>query len=321
MIIKKPSTLIIDFDSDVDAHAIPFLANLIGQELMLYGRNVTILSKENKNETSKIEGIIYVRGEYTNYSIINELLDKNDEVINLSYCAERIEACTISTNELINNITKYTRLFHEISVRKIKLILISSGGMVYGVPNLIPIPETHNTKPTTEYGISKLMLEQFAYLYFYKMGMQYMCVRPSNVYGPGQRPFCGQGFIPTAIASALEGKPVKIYGKNGTIRDYIYINDYAKGIAKILIYGKIGETYNLGSGVGKSTLEVCQEIQYLAKSIDKDLKIEILQQQDADIKINILDTVKLFNLTKFIPNTEFRDGMLTTFHWLRQYLS
>ena len=100
-----------------------------------------------------------------------------------------------------------------------KLVLVSSGGTVYGNPSTVPVAEDHPTTPISPYGITKLAIEKYAAMYRLTAGLPVVCVRPGNAYGEGQRPFSGQGFIATAMASVIQGKEVVLFGERGTVRD------------------------------------------------------------------------------------------------------
>ena len=78
--------------------------------------------------------------------------------------------------------------------------------------------------------------------------LKYLILRPSNVYGPGQIPYRGQGFISTALASAYKKSDIIVFGDGNNIRDYIYIDDFCKWLIAIIQKGGDGEIYNAGSG-------------------------------------------------------------------------
>jgi len=209
------------------------------------------------------------------------------------------------------------QLFSEVADRGGKLVLVSSGGTVYGEAIKLPIREDHPTKPISPYGVTKLTLENYAHLYAVTHGLQFVCIRPANAFGVGQRPFVGQGFISTAMASAMRGQPIKIFGQNGTIRDYIYVSDLASGIVSALEHGHLSETYNLGSGIGLSNLEVIEVFKPLMQEIGCEVQVENLPERAFDVKANVLDSSKLQEHTGWKLQVEFDDGLRRTREWLR----
>ena len=127
----------------------------------------------------------------------------------------------------------------------------------------------------------------------------------------------GQGFISTAMASAMRGQPVRIFGKEGTVRDYIYVSDLAVGLVSALERGHLSETYNLGSGAGFSNMDVVEAMSPLMHEIGCDVCVEHLPERAFDVKANVLDSKKLQEHTNWKPIVEFDEGLRRTCDWLR----
>ena len=168
------------------------------------------------------------------------------------------------------------------------MILVSSGGTVYGEATHLPIREDHPTNPISPYGVTKLTLEKYAHLYATTHGLKVICLRPANAFGVGQRPHAGQGFVSTAIASCLRGQPIKVFGQRGTVRDYIYVSDIAAGIVCALDRGRLSETYNLGSGAGQSNMDVVEAFMPLMREIGCEARVEHLPERVFDVQTNVL---------------------------------
>ncbi len=152
-------------------------------------------------------------------------------------------------------------------------------------------------------------------MFFQTKKLPVIILRPGNAYGPGQKPFSGQGFVATAVASILSQKDVTIFGKTGAIRDYVYVDDLAIGILRTLNRGKVGEIYNLGSGVGNSNLEIVNHLKPLAKSNGLTLTIKNLPRRPFDVRINILDSAKIKQDTGWQPVTSLSQGLKQTWDW------
>ena len=241
-------TLVIGGAGYIGAHLVP---QLIGT-----GRRVTILGRGAVPAHGLPAGAAYVIGDFAQRELVRDLLESHQEVIHLAYATVPNTSFENPLADLLQNLPSSVQLFSEVANRGAKLVLVSSGGTVYGEASELPIRETHPKRPISPYGVTKLTVESYAHLYAVTHGLKFVCVRPANAYGVGQRPFIGQGFIATAIASAIKGIPIEIFGKTGTVRDYIYVSDLASGIVSALDHGHLSETYNIGSGVGLSNLEI-----------------------------------------------------------------
>jgi len=285
--------------------------------LIASGRHVTVLGRSQAPRYKLPEGVTYVADDFGRRDLICGLLDCHQEVIHLAYATVPNTSFENPLADLLQNLPPTVQLFSEVADRGGKLIFVSSGGTVYGEAIKLPIREDHPTKPISPYGVTKLTLENYAHLYAVTHGLKFVCVRPANAYGVGQRPFVGQGFISTAIASVMRGQPIKIFGQNGTVRDYIYVSDLASGIVCALEHGHASETYNLGSGLGLSNKEVIQVLSPLMKQHGFEVLVEHLPERTFDVKANVLDSTKLQIHTGWKPKVDFGEGLRLTSEWLR----
>lgn len=301
-------TLLIGGAGYIGTHLVPLL--------LAAGRNVTVLGRRQAGDVHLPEGARYVMGDYGQGDVLRSLLDTHQEVIHLAYASVPNTSYEDPLADLLQNLPSVIQLFGEMVERGNKLVLVSSGGTVYGEALRLPIAENHPTRPISPYGVTKLTLENYAYLYAVTHGLKYVCVRPANAYGVGQQPFAGQGFIAAAMASALRRQPVRIFGQAGTVRDYLYVEDMARGILHALLYGKASETYNLGSGIGLSNLDVVEAMRPLMRVIGVEMALAHLPKRAFDVEVNVLDATKLRNEAGWAPEVSFVDGLVRTRDWL-----
>ncbi|MGC5703639.1 NAD-dependent epimerase/dehydratase family protein [Pseudomonas sp. NFXW11] len=293
-----------------------YIGSYLTRQLIASGRDVTVLGRSKSPRYNLPKEASYISGDFSEQGLICSLLDRHQEVIHLAYATVPNTSFENPLADLLQNLPATVQLFSEIARRGLRLVLVSSGGTVYGEALFTPINEAHPAKPISPYGVTKLTLESYAYLYAKTHGLQFVCVRPGNAYGVGQRPFIGQGFISTAIASSIKKQPIKMFGANGTVRDYLYVDDMASGIALALEKGRLSETYNLGSSIGRSNLDIIKEITPLMADINCTLDIEFLPERSFDVKVNILDSSKLEQHTGWVQQTKFSDGLSLTRDWL-----
>lgn len=303
------NTLVIGGAGYIGAHLVP--------ELIATGRRVTVLGRRPAPRYELPQGVVYVSGDFSQYDLLSRMLDIHQEVIHLAYATVPNTSFESPLTDLLQNLPPTVQLFLEAAVRGVKLILVSSGGTVYGEADKLPINETHRTKPISPYGVTKLTLENYAYLYAATHGLRFVCVRPANAYGVGQKPFVGQGFVATAMASAMRGVPIKIFGERGTVRDYLYVSDLASGIVNALLRGHLSETYNIGSGIGLSNFDVIERFEPLMREIGCKVKVENLPERAFDVRFNVLDSTKLQMHTGWKPLIKFSEGLRKTCEWLK----
>ena len=145
---------------------------------------------------------------------------------------------------------------------------------------------------------------------FHRMhGLPVTIVRPANAYGSGQRPFAGQGFIATAIGHILKRDKVTIFGEQGTIRDYLHVSDVASGMVAALAGEGRGDTYNIGSGVGRNNREVLSAIEPHATRAGYEIRLDIAPERHFDVPANVLSFSKLAEHTGWQPCVAFEYGI------------
>lgn len=308
MIENIINTLVIGGAGYIGAHLVP--------QLISIGRKVTVLGRNPYPRHPLPQNVSYVSGDFSNDELISDLLLKHTEVIHLAYATVPNTSFENPLQDLQQNLSPAVTLFSKAAVLGVKLMLVSSGGTVYGEAIDLPISEAHTTRPISPYGVTKVTLENYAHLYAETHGLKFVCVRPANAYGVGQQPFVGQGFIATAMASAMKKLPVRIFGNRGTVRDYLYVSDLASGIVSALLHGRLSQTYNIGSGAGVSNLQIVELFRPLLQELGHQVQVENLPERAFDVKANVLSAAKLRMDTGWQPKITLNEGLVLTRDWL-----
>ncbi len=193
-----------------------------------------------------------------------------------------------------------------------RLVIVSSGGTVYGSPTTTdPLTEAHRPAPESRYGVIKLQIEEMAHAMDRMGHVSCVIARLSNPYGPGQVNRRGQGLIATVAARASAGLPIEIWGDGTAVRDYLFITDAARGL---LAAGGLpgGTVVNVSSGKGLSTRQVVQDV---LTAIGAELSITLMPERPAGVASNILCNARLCQATGWYPETSWADGLAQTAGW------
>lgn len=166
-----------------------------------------------------------------------------------------------------------------------KVVFVSSGGTVYGVPRTLPIDETHPTDPICSYGITKLAIEKYLHLFHVLHGLDYCVLRVANPYGPGQRAGRGQGAIGTFIDRMLSGQSIDIWGDGEVVRDYVHVADVAQAMVRAALHTGEDRVFNIGSGQGHSLNAI---LTHLERISGRALQVNRGPQRDFDVPVNVL---------------------------------
>ena len=226
--------------------------------------------------------------------------------------------CRIHPDDVATNVAAHTRwlpLLKETALKRI--IYISSGGTVYGVPQKNPIGENHTTEPICSYGITKLAIEKYIAMYANLHGIEYRICRPANVYGEGQHLNIGQGVIGVFLERCLKGQPIEIWGDGTIKRDYLYVMDMVRGILELIAHQGEGRIFNISTGIGSSLNDI---IAIIRDELSIPLKVTYMTSRKFDVPVNILDSSRFRLETGWEPQTDLAVGMRLVYKYLKRSL-
>lgn len=294
-----------------------FIGRAVVAELVAQGRRVVVLGREPAPVPPLPAGVHYVYSPADDGGVaLKQALAEVQEIVDLAYATVPGTSYQDPVNDILVNLPEAVRLFELAATLPLKkFVWISSGGTVYGRTMAEQITEAHPTLPLSPYGITKLAIEKYAHMYFESKGLPIVCVRPANAFGEGQRTYSGQGFIATAVASILDGRPLTLFGEQGTIRDYLHVADMAGGIVAALLHGRPGEVYNLGSSQGLTNRQVLNYLAPLAAESGHAVYINVLPPRPFDVPANVLDCTKLRTETGWRPRLTFAQALAQTWAW------
>ncbi|MEQ9208940.1 MAG: dTDP-glucose 4,6-dehydratase, partial [Pseudomonadales bacterium] len=176
-------------------------------------------------------------------------------------------------------------------------------------------------QPSSPYSASKAASDHLVRAWGRTYGLPVLITNCSNNYGPYHFP---EKLIPHMILNALEGKPLPVYGDGQQVRDWLYVEDHAKALYRVLSDGVVGETYNIGGHNEKTNLEVvetiCELLEQLVESKPKgvhrfkDLIEFVADRPGHDLRYAI-DATKIEQELGWIPDNTFETGIRQTVEW------
>lgn len=182
--------------------------------------------------------------------------------------------------------------------------------------------ETTPYAPSSPYSASKASSDHLVRSWMRTYGLPVLITNCSNNYGPYHFP---EKLIPLVILNALEGKPLPVYGKGDQIRDWLYVEDHARALYKVVTEGKVGETYNIGGHNEKQNIEVihtlCDILQDLAPGHIhyRDLITGVKDRPGHDRRYAI-DASKIGRELGWQPAETFESGIRKTVQWYLENL-
>lgn len=163
------------------------------------------------------------------------------------------------------------------------------------------------------YAVSKLAGEHLAMAYYKEFGLPVTCVRPFNIYGPGQT---GEGAILIFIRKALKNENINIYGDGSRIRAWCYIDDFVEGLIKCIENpAAIGQSFNIGNQ--RAVVTIYGLAQTICRILNSKSKIIFKPDLSADIELRIPSVEKAKKILNFEAKIDLEDGIKSTANWLK----
>lgn len=299
-----------------------FMGSHISRELVTRGYPVRIFDKLYASQELIDDfrtAIEVVEGDVSRPEDVLAAIADANIVINLIHTTVPGSSMDNPSYDVTSNVAAAANWLRHLGKTKVrKIIYFSSGGTVYGVPEGARITEDHPTNPVNSYGISKLAIEKYTAMYAKQCGIDYWVLRPSNIYGPGQRLNIGQGLIGVLANHALRGERLEIWGTGENLRDYLFIDDLVNGVTALLSYHGPYSVFNLSSGNGHSILDI---VSILRGQIGTLPEIVHLAARGFDVPVNVLDSSRITTETGWFPAVDLESGVSRTVNWLKSRMA
>jgi dTDP-glucose 4,6-dehydratase len=238
-------------------------SNFVRQRIREHGDEVTVLDKltyagrrENLDDVADAPGFAFLQGGIEDAAAVATAMDGADAVVN--FAAEtHVDRSIAEPDAFITTHAFGTFVLLEAArERGIRYVQVSTDE-VYGSIEEGSFTEESPLVPSSPYSATKAGADLLVASYHHTYRLEALICRGSNNYGPFQYP---EKLIPLMILNALHGDPLPVYGDGQQVRNWIYVEDFARGIGHVLAHGAPGETYNVGGPDEAVNLDVVRRI-------------------------------------------------------------
>ncbi|KTF16424.1 dTDP-glucose 4,6-dehydratase [Pseudoalteromonas sp. H103] len=238
--------------------------------------------------------------------------------------AEFIQTNIVGTYNLLEAAREYWNTLNDDDKKSFRFHHISTDEVYGDLPHpdeqegeLPLFTEETSYAPSSPYSASKASSDHLVRAWLRTYGFPTIVTNCSNNYGPYHFP---EKLIPLVILNALEGKDLPIYGKGDQIRDWLYVEDHARALYKVVTEGIVGETYNIGGHNEKQNLEVVQTIcEILDTLVPKEAKyaeqITYVTDRPGHDRRYAIDSTKMSEELNWTPVETFETGLRKTIQW------
>lgn len=313
---------------------------------LLQGRRVTILntpSERARHVASRLvpklpKGCRIVYGSVNDPEIVEKIIPGHDAIVHLAAWSSVDSSLDRPKPSLMINangtqtLLDGIRAYAPANVR----ILLASSCEVYGPAHVRPdcytaahpypegegkfvLPQGEESAmlPRSPYAASKLAADRLAYAYAIAYSMNLSILRPSNIFGPGQRPGAWGAVIPTLTRQALTGEPMTIMGGGEQFREFLHVDDLVSAYTILLdrVAGEAGEVFNIGSGEIRTIKEIATALGNLSSTTGA--RLLMVPARVADVSGFLLDSSKAHVQLSWKPTVRFDDGLERYFNWAK----
>ncbi len=290
-----------------------FSGKILNYDLLTYAGNLESLNGFHDHPRYR-----FIQGDILNQPLVEKILLEHEIDTIVHFAAEThvdrsiasalpfIETNVKGTLSLLEAVRKFPHIhFHHISTDEVYGSLGESGSF----------SEKSPYRPNSPYSASKAASDHLVRAFAQTYGLSTTISHCSNNYGPCQNI---EKFIPLMIHNCLRKKTLPVYGRGSNIRDWLYVDDHAAAIWRILQEGKKGQTYDIGGNTELSNLELLHLIIELIvpeKPSQLHHLIHFVEDRPGHDFRYAIDTTKIETELDWKPKISLRDGLLRTIKW------
>ena len=239
-------------------------ARILNLDKLTYAANLESLDRALHDPLHK-----FVQGDIADRELVGGLLQEHRPSAVIHFAAEShvdrsidgprefVQTNVVGTFELLLATRAYFETLDEAERARFRFLHVSTDEVYGSLGAIGAFQETTPYDPRSPYSASKAASDHFVSAFHHTYGLPTLTTNCSNNYGPAQFP---EKLIPLVILNALEGKPLPVYGDGRNVRDWLYVEDHCRAIARVLEGGRAGETYNIGGLCEKANIDVVHTI-------------------------------------------------------------
>lgn len=292
-----------------------FIGSHVVDAALARGHMVRVYDRAPERFRPTPPAVEFVQGDLGDTASLAEAMVGVDMVFHLVSTTVPTTANLDPIADIRGNLIATLRLMELMRAQGVRRMLyLSSGGTVYGVPAVDPVPEDHPLRPISSYGIVKVAIENYIRMEASLNGLEAVILRPSNPFGPRQGHGGVQGIIGTYMWRHAQGEGMELWGDGSIVRDFIDVRDLARLCLTCAEAGTTG-TFNAGAGEGHSVREI---IDGIGRVSGTPLTPAIKPGRKFDVPRVVLDISAVRAATGWSPEISFEAGLAETWDWVKE---
>jgi UDP-glucose 4-epimerase len=288
-----------------------FIGSHLVDALLERGDQVTVLDDLSNGRFEQVPtGVVFVQGDVADEELVRSVVEGADVVFHeaaLGSVRRSVDAPLATDRVNIHGTLNVLEASRRAGVRR---VMTASSSSVYGGVAPLPSREDHPTTPRSPYAVTKVTVEQYCRVYAELLGLETVCLRYFNVYGPRQRSDSAYAaVIPLFVQALLDGTRPIIEGDGAQSRDFTFVGDAVRAnllAAEAPAEHCSGRVYNVGGGARHSVLEL---LETLWKILDVTPEPEHTAPRPGDVRDSLADLTAIGADLGYTPEMTFEAGL------------
>jgi UDP-glucose 4-epimerase len=298
-----------------------FIGSHLVDHALLAGWDVCVYDVAREKYRDQRDNVEYLYGDLYINGLPQEALRDVDVVFHLACTTIHKTSNDDPVFDIQSNLVSTVKLLQQcVRARVNRFVFLSSGGTVYGIPQALPVSESHPTDPICSYGIHKLAIEKYLGLFHHLHGLDYVVLRPSNPYGERQDFRGEQGAVAVFLGKIALGKPISIWGDGEIVRDYFHVDDLARACMGAATQRVKRRVLNISSGVGFSLNALVDKIEAVL-GVKAEVHRNSTSARPFDVSELYLDRSEAEKVLSWRPQVTLEQGITRTWLWVQSIVA
>jgi len=294
-----------------------FIGSHLVRAILARGDNVRVLDDYSSGSKANLDGVDVelVVEDIRNEATVKRAVEGVDTVFHLAAFVSVPASMEDPTKCYDTNVMGSLNILRAAQEAGVHRVVLASSAAVYGERDEIVL-ENDTPLPVSPYAVSKLSMEHLAQMYTRAYGLETVCLRFFNVFGPCQSPDSPYAAaIPRFTQDLINKNQVTIYGDGSQTRDFVFVEDVVQGILKASDVEEVaGTVFNISGGKSISIIEL---VDILHRFFPEAKEPTYGPARDGDIRFSQADITRAIEALEYRPNVAVEEGLRRTVEWFR----
>jgi len=295
-----------------------FIGSHLCHRLLDEGHAVRVLDDLSSGKRENLPaGVDFIEGDLRDVDALRRAVDDVEFVLHKAAIASVQVSVEQPLLEQDVNLVGMLRLLEAARAAKVRRLVFAASAAAYGMDPEVPKREDMRPTPASPYGLSKVAGEYYCRIYAEVFGLETVCLRYFNIFGPRQDPKSPySGVISIFLDKMLAGEAPTIFGDGGQSRDFTYVaNVVEANMLACRAQRAGGEIYNIGCA---REITVNDLVRHLNEALGTKLEPQYAEERAGDVRVSVADIARAREGLGYEPLVEFEEGLRRTVSWISE---